>query len=271
MDVFTINEQTCTKCGACAEVCHYPIIDFQPGNFPKPFPEAEQFCSKCAACLIVCPTNSLVHRDISMEQCPPIDNGLRVTYDQCTQLLKARRSVRCFQNKAVPRDLIIKAIDAARYSPTGSNTQNVQWLVLDNKDQLKRFSEVGNDWMLNLVRNSPVIGPLAIPGEKKMKAGLDSFLRNAPAVVSVYARKDNPINSTVCSIALAYFDLAAISLGLGCFWDGFFNGAANSFPPIRDVIELPEGYQLFGSLALGYPKYKYKRIPMRKPADIIWR
>ncbi len=75
----------------------------------------------------------------------------------------------------------------------------------------------------------------------------------------------------VCSIALAYFDLAAISLGLGCFWDGFFTGAANSFAPIRDGIQLPDGHQIFGSLALGYPKYKYRRIPVRKPASISWQ
>jgi nitroreductase/NAD-dependent dihydropyrimidine dehydrogenase PreA subunit len=270
MEIFTIDEQTCTKCGACAEVCHLPIIGFQTGEFPKPFPEAEQFCSKCAACLIVCPTKSLTHRDISLEQCPPIDASLRVTYDQCAQLLKARRSVRCFQDKAVPRDVIAQAIDAARYSPTGNNIQNLQWLVIDDREKLRRFAEVGNDWMLRTIRNSPM-GSLAVPSEKKMKSGMDYFLRGAPAVVSVYAGKQYPINAITSQIALAYFDLAAISLGLGCFWDGFFSGAANSFPPIRDAIGLPAEFQIFGSLAVGYPKYKYGRIPVRKPASISWQ
>jgi nitroreductase/NAD-dependent dihydropyrimidine dehydrogenase PreA subunit len=270
MDIFAINEQTCTKCGACAEVCHLPIIDFQPNEYPKPFPEAEQFCSKCAACLIVCPTGSLTHRDIPMEQCLPIDETLRVTHDQCAQLLKARRSVRWFEDRPVPRDLIAKAIDAARYAPTGNNMQNVQWLVIDDKNKLHRFAGVGNDWLAERIRNSPM-SALAAAGEKKMKAGMDLFLRDAPAVVSVHAHKDYPINATVCQIALAYFDLAAISLGLGCYWDGFFNAAANSVEPIKNEIQLPEGHQLFGSLAIGYPKYRFPRIPMRKPASISWQ
>ena len=107
--------------------------------------------------------------------------------------------------------------------------------------------------------------------EKRMKDGADIFLRGAPVIVSAFAEKDNPISAYDCSISLAYFDLAAISLGLGCCWDGFFVGAANTFPPIKDAIALPEEYQIFGSMVVGYPKYKHYRIPMRNQARITWR
>lgn len=272
MDIFTVNEETCTKCGACAEVCHLGIIDFQENSFPKPFPEiSEQMCSKCSACLIVCPNESFIHRDVSYEECPKTDSTLDIHYEQCAQLLKTRRSIRAFKDTPVPRDIILQAIEAVRLSPTANNIQNIQWLIIDNKDIVDNFRKGGNEWMLTVIKNAPAYIPLADITEKWMNAGVDIFLRGAPVIVSVFAEKDNPGNATVCPLSLAYFDLAAINLGLGCCWDGFFTGAANNFPPIKDVIALPEEYQLYGSMAVGYPKYKYNRIPMRNQARITWR
>ena len=268
MDIFTVNEETCTKCGACAEVCHLGIIDFQENSFPKPFPEiSEQMCSKCSACLIVCPNESFIHRDVSYEECPKIDSGLRINYEQCAQLLKTRRSIRTFKDTPVPRDVILQAIEAARFSANGGNLQTVQWLIIDDKDMIDNFKKVGNEWLATTIKNGGY-APLAdIIG----KESADFFLHGAPAIVSVIGNKDNGIMAYDGPIALAYFDLAAISLGLGCFWNGFFQDAATNFPPIKDAIALPEDYQIFGSLVVGYPKYKYHRIPMRNQARITWR
>lgn len=268
MDIFTVNEETCTKCGACADVCHLGVIDFQENSFPKPFPEvSEQMCSKCSACLIVCPNESFIHRDVSYDECPKIDSTLDISYEQCAQLLKTRRSIRTFKDTPVPRDVLLQAIEAARFSANGGNLQTVQWLIIDDKNMIEDFTKVGNEWLSTVIKTGGY-APLAdIIG----KEGADFFLHGAPAIVSIIAEKDNQIIPYDCPIALAYFDLAAISLGLGCFWDGFFWAAANNLPAIKDAIDLPEDYQIFGSLAVGYPKYKYNRIPMRNQARITWR
>ena len=272
MDIFTVNEEICTKCGACAAVCHLGIIDFQENSFPKPFPEiSEKMCSKCSACLIVCPNESFIHRNVSYDQCPKIDSTLNISYEQCAQLLKTRRSIRAFKDTPVTRDVILQAIEAARFSPTGNNTQQVQWMIIDDKDMVDNFRKVGNAWITTVIKNAPVYAPLGDIFEKRKEAGIDSFLRGAPAIVCAFAEKDNPIRTYDCTISLAYFDISAISLGLECCWDGFFVGAATSFPPIKDAIALPEEYQIYGGMAVGYPKYKYKRIPMRNQARITWR
>jgi nitroreductase/ferredoxin len=272
MDIFTVNEETCTKCGACAEVCHLGIIDFHANSFPRSFPEiSEQLCSKCSACLIVCPNESFIHRDVSYEECPKIDTTFKISYEQCAQLLKTRRSIRAFKDTPVPRDVILQAIEAARFSPTGNNVQNVQWLIIDDRDMIDEFRKAGNEWLLTFIKYAPMYAPLADIWEKQMQDGADILLRDAPAIVSVFAEKDNAYNATICPISLAYFDLAAISLGLGCCWDGLFEAAWNNLPQIKDAIALPEEYQIFGSMAVGYPKYKYHRIPMRNQARITWR
>ena len=33
---------------------------------------------------------------------------------------------------------------------------------------------------------------------------------------------------------------------------------------------LPEGQKVYGALMLGYPNYRYQRIPTRLPANITW-
>ncbi|HEY94757.1 MAG TPA: 4Fe-4S dicluster domain-containing protein [Dehalococcoidia bacterium] len=277
MDVFTVNEETCTKCGVCADVCHLGIIDFQKNSFPKPFPEiSNQMCSKCSACLIVCPNESFIHRDVSYEECPKIDSTLNINYEQCTQLLKTRRSVRTFKDTPVPRDVVLQAIEAARFSPTGNNVQNIQWLIIDDRDMVENLRKAGNEWLIiGLKSTQNLYTPLVDIWEKQIKDGDDIFLRGAPAIVSTYIEQDNSIGASmgayVCSISLAYFNLAAISLGLECCWEGFFSVAADTYPPIKDAISLPEEYKIIGSMVVGYPKYKYKRIPMRNQAQINWR
>ena len=79
------------------------------------------------------------------------------------------------------------------------------------------------------------------------------------------------MSATDCAIALSYFDLAAKTAGLGCCWAGFFYMSAGSYPDMIKAVALPEGFMPYGALMVGYPKYKYTRIPARKPARIIYR
>jgi nitroreductase len=70
------------------------------------------------------------------------------------------------------------------------------------------------------------------------------------------------------AIALSYMDLAAPSLGLGCCWAGFFMIAAGSWPPLAEAFQLPEGHKSFGAMMVGYPKFRYQRLPERNEAKI---
>ncbi len=270
MSIFLVDEKTCSKCGACIEVCPRGIISLQDGGYPEQLPVADETCDKCGACLIVCPSDSFIHRDIPLGECLPIESALEIGFDQCAQLIKTRRSIRSYKDKPVAREDIARLIDIARYSPTGNNIQNVRWLVFDDKDEIQRFREVGNDWMIGVLRNAPAYAPLADIFLKRKEAGIDGFLRGAPAIVATYG-PNAPGSPPGSLVALAYFDLAANSMGLGCCWNGFFTGAANNLPPIKEAIGLPEGQQIYGSMLLGYPKYKYHRMPIRNTANVTWR
>ena len=271
MAIVEVDKETCTKCGACAVVCPGGIILFREDKYPRMIPGAEDFCIRCGHCVAVCPTDSLNHVEIPLEQCVEIESAQKINPQQCEQLIKNRRSIRTYQEKEVPRKDIEKLIDIARYSPTGHNNQNVRWLVIDDKDRLKKIEAIGMDWMKDMITKNPQMAEMFAGVLKRMEAGRPDFIRGTPALVVAYAEKNNPIASIDSTIALGYFDLAANTAGIGCCWAGFFMMAANTFPPLIEAVSLPEGCQVDGALMVGYPKFTYYRIPTRKPAGITWQ
>jgi nitroreductase/NAD-dependent dihydropyrimidine dehydrogenase PreA subunit len=271
MNLLVVDKETCTQCGICAATCPRGIIYFRGKSYPRLLPRVDEYCARCGHCVAVCPSGSLTHREIPVGQCSPLDESLKVTYGQCTQLIKGRRSIRIYKDMKVPRQEMERVIEVARYAPTGHNSQAVRWLVIDDKDEVNRLSEIGTDWMRWVVKNDPQLTPMVEGALKSMELGMDVFLRDAPAVVVAFAEKSNPVAYMDCIIALSYFDIVANSVGLGCCWAGYLYFAATTFPPMMKALSLPEGHVFHGGLMVGYPKYSYQRIPLRKPPHIAWR
>ena len=59
---------------------------------------------------------------------------LSINYESLLELAWRRRSVRWYQNKPVPRDLIDQAIDVAKLSPSACNRQPFEFRVFDDPD-----------------------------------------------------------------------------------------------------------------------------------------
>ncbi len=63
-------------------------------------------------------------------------------YDELYQLFLRRRSVRWFEQKPVPRDLIDKAVTAAIQAPSACNRQPFYFSVIDNPEELKAITRI---------------------------------------------------------------------------------------------------------------------------------
>jgi nitroreductase/Pyruvate/2-oxoacid:ferredoxin oxidoreductase delta subunit len=269
MALIEIDKETCTKCGICTLMCG--MIWGKKGDYPAQVPGTDEFCMRCGHCVGICPTGSLTHQEMPPEQTPVVKKSLEITFDQCAQLIKSRRSIREFKDKDMPKEEIERIIDVARYAPTGHNFQDVRWLVINDRACMRKLAAIGADWLRFIVASNQQFAALFAGIVQALDAGIDKFFHNAPAAVLAYAEKNNPIAATDCAIALGYFDLAAKCAGLGCCWDGFFYMSAGSYPPMMEAIALPEGFAPYGALVVGYPEYKYQRIPARKAARIIYR
>jgi nitroreductase/NAD-dependent dihydropyrimidine dehydrogenase PreA subunit len=276
MSIIEINQETCNKCGICVEECPRRIIVLPDGEFPQLLAPGEASCNACGHCVAVCPRGSVGHRDSPLEMSPEIQESLKATPEQVEQLLKSRRSVRVFKDRPVEREVITRLIEDARYAPTGHNLQELEWLVIDNKKELDRIEELGIEWLQWMIKTMPKVAAESNMEEKleRQKQKHDAFLRGAPALIITHASKAGsvsllgPIDS---ANALSFLDLAAYSLGLGTCWAGYIYFMANTFPPLREALALPEDHSAYGAILLGYNKFKYHRIPARKVPGIIWR
>ncbi len=196
-----------------------------------------------------------------------------LTPEQTEQFLRSRRSVRLYRDKAVEPEKLARLIELARYAPTGSNSQQVKWLVVGSRENVKKISGMVIDFMRHMVESKQPIAT-SYRLDKLVEAwdaGYDIISRGAPSLVFAYAPKSYGVAQVDCTSALAYLDLAAPSLGLGCCWAGFIMMATGYYPPLQEELALPEGYAPFGVMMVGYPKYKYHRMPARKEAEVVWK
>jgi len=274
MSFLTVDQDKCKRDRICADECPAKLIVFkETDSFPDAVKRAELYCIRCGHCIAVCPSNAIFVSTVNSVDCLTVDPGLLPTADQVEHLLKSRRSIRSFRNKAVDRAALEKLIETSSYAPSGHNTQPVHWLVIEDINKVNRIAALVVDWMRYMIDNKPEFA-----ASMAMKAlcyawdhGDDRICRNAPHIIIAHGPKDMPTSPGSCTIALSYLELAAHSMGIGACWAGFVGMAAATFPPLIEELALPEGHKAFGAMMIGYPKHSYHKIPPRTPARIIWR
>ncbi len=284
-----IDIDTCTKCKACADECNYYYFESDNLSFRE---EMEEYCIECGKCVAVCPVNAIrlkSHKDKTLRGIPS-KNDLP-SFDSLVNLFITRRSRRQFKDKLVPKEFIEKILEfAAKYSPTGHNQENVHFTVVQDKETLKKLSEECTHQVSNLVKtfeNPQGIKTLeaSFPPAmiKKIEEVLPSFKRNLKRIKSgmevwrwnteiivIHTPKDalTPIEN--CTLAACHIMLAAETLGLGTCSLGYITSFFNEFRPVGKIIKLPLKHIAGYTLAIGYPKARYYRIPARKPIKVKW-
>lgn len=273
LSLFTVDTEKCKRDGICAAECPARIIKIgKHDKIPSWVEDAESYCINCGHCVAVCPYGALSLKNSAPEECLTMEKELLPNSDQVRHLLLSRRSIRRYKNKPVKRDTLLELIDVARYGPTASNLQPVRWLVIEEASEVQRFAGLVIEWMDKMLKEQaeevpPRFQQLVNDWEK----GEDRICRGAPHIIVTYAHKSFAYARTDCAIALTYLELSAYSMGLGTCWDGYLYTAANAYPPIREALGISEEHQVLGALMVGYPKYRYHRVPKRDDPLITWR
>ena len=273
MSLLTIDADKCKHDGICVADCPFGLLEMKDKNeVPNTVAGADQMCINCGHCVAVCPHGALSLKTMPLKDLEPVDKELSVSPKAAEQLFKGRRSVRNYKEKRIDKADIEALLDTVRYAPTGHNSQQVNWLVVHDADQVEKIKSLSVDWMRELMEQKSPLADL-IPCEMMVNAwdhGVDAIGHGAPHLVMAHAPKAYPVAQIDCAIALTYLELAAHINGMGVCWAGILNVAIASYKPLQEVLGLPEGNGVFGTLMLGYPKFKYHRIPKRKPASVSW-
>ena len=280
MSFFNIDPDKCDKCGACVAEC--PIYLLTPASenaLPAGVEGAEDVCFNCGHCVAVCPHDALSYhgdktgKSMKPEDLVPINKEIYPTSEQMSHLLKSRRAIRNFQDKPIERELLLSILDVARYAPTGLNLQNVYWSVLANRKEVEGLLEQVFGWMRDVIENKPEHWAAYSfpPILEAWENGIDTPTHNAQAVFVTHSPKKDVAAVNMCTIAMAYAELTAPTLGVDTCWCGLLMMAMEEWPPLRKYLGVPEAHDTHAAMLLGYAQYPYHKQPKRHEPKIIWQ
>jgi ferredoxin len=114
MGLLVVDESKCKKDGICAAKCPAAIIKLKDGqSLPQIVPGGEPYCLICGHCVTVCPHGAFSHRQVPVEDSPPIKKGLTIDTEQAVQFLRSRRSIRFLRTNPLNRTVNLSLIDTA--------------------------------------------------------------------------------------------------------------------------------------------------------------
>ena len=139
-------------------------------------------------------------------------------------LILSRRSIRNYENKDLPEEVLKQILEAGRQAPSAVNRQPIRFVVVNDNDMMKNLCD-------NLINRFIKYAPVAIVGCADVK----SLLTGKWAVVDT-------------TIAMQNMVIAAWSLGIGSCWVGGCNEKE-----IKKLLKIPDKWKFVGLLTLGYP------------------
>jgi nitroreductase len=149
------------------------------------------------------------------------------------EIIYKRRTIRRFKQDAIPLDLLKKLIDFARVAPVARNIQGLEFVIVQDPEfRMKLFPLVKWAASLPIDQRTPEKGrePTAY-----IVVLINTKIKNAYVDFDVGAAVENIL-------------LGALNFGIGSCWMGNIN-----VNKIRELLEIPNYYDIKHVISLGYP------------------
>jgi len=260
--MITINESKCVKCGKCSDTCVMNVIQNKNENYEL----NNSKCIECGQCLAICPKQAIELIGYDNNEVIQYDvNTFSIDEDSLLNFIKFRRSIRKYKNKKVEKYKIEKLLVAGRFSPTGCNVQDVEYIIIDKEienvkakiwDSLFLYAKRSNNE--NLIKK--------YTSYKNKTEKKDTLFYGGQQVIMVLA--EHIING---GIAISKIELMASAMGLGTIYCGFAKSGILEDSELKKYFEIDKKKQLVECLVIGYPDIKYLRTVPRKKVKVEWR
>jgi nitroreductase len=171
-----------------------------------------------------------------------------------TEILHSRRSVRRFDGRPVPREVVEGLLRLTLTAPSSKNTRSTRFMVIDSGETLERISQM-RDFGSAFLSGVPCA--VVVAGDA---AASDLWLDNA-------------------AISATTLQYAAVEAGLGSCWVHVNERPQRREEPdgptaedhLRKFLPLPADWKPLCIVALGYPAEPTKPHAERDDSDkIIW-
>jgi len=201
---------------------------------------------------------------------------LTTAYDALIDIVRRRRSVRRFEKgRRIDRSTLTQIAEAARWAPTGANTQCFDLVMVDDPEMrdkvleiflrqsnrliahVKGFPAVKKTYMANTVAIAIVLG------DPRWKA---SFPRATDSdwEAEYEANNDNILLASIGAV-IQNIQLAVTACGLTSAWLSG-GGEATTNRELADLLGYPEPLVAYGTIPIGYPEKDVSRR-WRRPVE----
>jgi nitroreductase len=213
-----------------------------------------------------------------------------VELEEFSELIKTRRSIRKFQDKPVPEELLVKALELATWAPNGGNKQVWRFCIVTNKELIQKMGDAVKS-KTELIASWPEAEQF---GETlaRWRQTCD-FFRGAPVCIAVLMGKYSSLADQIlrargeidpiareirscreigksslqsAAAAITYTCLFLHYLGLGTTW---MAGPLQAKKEIEQLLKVPPEWDFVGLIPVGYAA-EAPEVPPRKPiTDVI--
>jgi nitroreductase len=204
--------------------------------------------------------------------------------DALYEVMRCAPSTRRFTEEPVPRELIERVLDNARFAPSGGNRQGWRVIVVTDSDTKRKLRELYEPAWATYTEQT---GARALldqgeasglpPGRLRMLERADEYAHNfdfAPVhlvvcvVIDALAIVDQSLQRpSIVGGASVYPFVQNVLLGLRAEGLGasFTTLLAPSEPQIRELLEIPEGVALAGHISAGFRADPWPKRLSRNP------
>ncbi len=296
LKILSIEEEKCIKCEDCVKACSVDlfIVQKEKNNEKKIlFTDSYRRCFRCGHCISICPTDAILYEGA---EAPFVFDEVNtpeklLTYEDLMKFIRSRKSFRVFQDKPVPKEKIDLILESMRYSPSASNRQGREYIVITNKKEIATLSR-GAAGLLRFARRLMKFKYLLVPFvtgvlrrrllSPRTKYSLEMFLDKtnkgedmiffkAPCVIILHSKKYSRMSPVDSGVAITHGMFAALSLGLKTCWIGLAHEYLSRRKRARKKWGIPSNHDVFGVFVVGYSDLKFKGAPSRRPLKVQWR
>jgi len=152
------------------------------------------------------------------------------------RIIYNRRSVRRYERRSVPDDVLRAILEAGRQAPSARNLQPYCFIVVRDPELKKKL--VFSEWN-RFIEEAPIV--IVGCGDSRAKW----------AIVDV-------------AIALQNMVIAAEALGLGTCWIGHFTE-----DEVKRALKIPEHMKVVAMITLGYPAERPEPRPKKSLEELV--
>ena len=181
---------------------------------------------------------------------------MKTIMNQVIETINQRKSIRAYEEKPVPKEIINTVIKAGNQAPFSSITRSQPWrfVVVENPEFKEKLREttlpIWKHFTGKMKEGHPELYEMGMAIYNAIDEPKDVVYYSAPVIIFVIGPKSNDV---CCSLACENIMIAATSLGLGSCYVGF-GSMIKGNAEIEKALELTKDERIYGPILLGYPK-----------------